>query len=195
MANSMAPSCNCSALLFLLILVPALHDAHGQEERDVVVNRARLDAATVRALEQGYGVQVLDGSYWYDTYCGAWGFEGGPTVGFILSGLNLGGSLRADASDGTTGVFVNGRELHMQDVRALRQIVGAVNPGRYWLDPYGNVGYEGGPAFLNLAVMARQAGVGGGNAFYRSGNTDYGAGSSGGTSYVMGKDWSVTIDE
>jgi hypothetical protein len=40
--------------------------------------------------------------------------------------------------------------------------------------------------------VARQRG--GGSTFYRSNNTGIGAGSSGGTSYVMGKDWSVTID-
>lgn len=67
-----------------------------------------------------------------------------------------------------------------------------VYQGRFWLDAYGNVGYEGGPAILNLAQVARQRG--GGSTFYRSNNTGISAGSSGGTSYVMGKDWSVIID-
>lgn len=162
--------------------------------REVVVNRVRVDDANVHALERGYGVRVQDGKYWYDRQSGAWGFEGGPAVGFILPGLDLGGTLHADASKGTTGVFVNGRQLHVQDVWALQQIVGVVLPGRYWMDAHGSVGYEGGPAILNLAVLARQAGVGGGNTFYRSDVTGHGAGSSGGTSYVMGKDWSVMIE-
>lgn len=167
-------------------------DASAQSSRNVIINRVRLDDATVQALEQAYRVQILDGAYWYDKACGAWGFEGGPTAGIILPGLDLGGPLRADASNGNTGVFVNGRQLHMQDVAGLRQLTGVVYPGRYWLDAYGNVGLEGGPVLVNLAVLAQQAG-GRGNTFYRSGNTDIGAGSSGGTSYVMGKDWSVIV--
>jgi len=178
--------------LFLpLLLFFGVSATHAQT-RNVVVNHQRLDTGTIHALEQRYGVQVLDGRYWYDPMCGAWGFEGGPGVGLILPGLKLGGPLHANASNGNTGVFVNGRELHAQDVAALQQLVGVVYQGRFWLDAYGNVGYEGGPALLNLAQVARQRG--GGNTFYRSSNTDIGAGSSGGTSYVMGKDWSVTID-
>lgn len=162
------------------------------QTRNVVINHQQIDAGTIQALEQMYGVQVLDGRYWYDAMCGAWGFEGGPGVGLILPGLRLGGSLHANASNGNTGTFVNGRELHAQDVAALQQLVGVVYKGRFWMDAYGNVGYEGGPALLNLAQVARQRG--GGNTFYRSNNTGIGAGSSGGTSYVMGKDWSVIVD-
>lgn len=181
-----------SGLLTLLILAaPCV--ANAQSSRNVVINRVRLTEETIQALELYYQVRAQEGSYWYDPACGAWGFEGGPTVGFIMPGLNLGGPLRPDASRGNTHVYVNGRELHVQDVFALRQIVGTVLPGRYWLDAYGNVGYEGGPAILNLAVLAQRSGAGSGNTFYRSGNTDIGAGSSGGTSYVMGKDWSVIV--
>lgn len=181
-----------SFALFLLT-VPFSANAQSAATHTVVINRVRLDAETIQALEQYYQVRIQEGSYWYDPACGAWGFEGGPAVGFILPGLDLGGRLRRDASRGTTNVFVNGRELHVQDVLGLQQIVGPVIPGRYWLDAYGNVGYEGGPALLNLVAMAQRAGVGQDNTFYRSGNTDIGAGSSGGTSYVMGKDWSVIV--
>lgn len=185
-----------TTLLLALLLLPAALDAAAQE-RAVIINQTRLDDATVQALEQAYQVQVLDGRYWYDARSGAWGYEGGPVAGLILPGLDLGGPLRADASGGTTSVFVNGRELHVQDVLALQQLVGVVLPGRYWLDAYGNVGYEGGPALLNLAVLAQQAsgggGAGGGNTFYRSGATDIGAGSSGDFSYVMGDGWSVSV--
>jgi hypothetical protein len=117
----------------------------------------RLTDPQVQALERQYGVQIQDGSYWYDRVCGAWGLEGGPTLGFALPGLDLGGRLRADASNGNTGVFVNGRELHRLDVAALQQL-GPVYQGRYWLDAEGYCGFEGEPAFCNLVQLARAAG-------------------------------------
>src|SRR6266540_1234336 len=67
--------------------------------------------------------------YWYDAMSGAWGYQGGPTAGFTLPGIRLGGMLRADASNGNTGVFINGRELHFQDVIGLRQFCQVVMPG------------------------------------------------------------------
>jgi len=158
------------------------------------VNGVPLSAEQIQQLSVRYGVQVLPGSFWYDPVCGAWGFAGGPTLGFLPAGMNVGGPLRPDASAGTTGVFVNGRELPMRDVRNLQQIVGAVLPGRYWLDAAGNVGVEGGPPFLNLIALARQVQRIPGNAFYRSGTTGIGAGRSGGTSYVIGEDWSVIVE-
>lgn len=182
-------------LSFFVLCLALSYEAPAQSRssRTVIINNQRLDADTIQALERMYRVRVQEGAYWYDTRCGAWGFAGGPTVGFLMPGLNLGGPLAPDASNGTTNVFVNGRELHLQDVLALQQIVGVVHPGRYWLDAYGNVGFEGGPVLANLVALAQRSGVGRGNTFYRSNNTDIGAGSSGGTSYVMGKDWSVTI--
>lgn len=174
------------ALLFL-----TASSAHAQSDRQVVVNQERLSDADVAALEAQYRVRVLDGTYWYDDRSGAWGFEGGPAVGILPAGLAVGGPLRADASNGTTGVFINGRELHQQDLAALTQFLGYVQPGRYWVDGNGNAGHEGGPALVNLYALARSRS---GSTFYRSGATDYGSGSSGGTFYVMGKDWSVIVD-
>lgn len=161
-------------------------------QSNVQVNGQRLSTETIHTLLR-HGVQVQDGAYWYDARSGAWGFACGPTVGFLLPGLPIDAALPADASCGTTGVFVNGRQLHSYDVVALQQLVGVVLPGRYWLDAYGNVGYEGGPALVNLVQLAQAQGAGG-NTFYRSDNTGIGAGSSGGTSYVMGEDWSVIVD-
>ena len=180
-----------------LLLLPASLFAQSNEtsspDRRVIVNDVRLSDRVLHALEVQYRVRVQDGAYWYDAASGAWGFDGGPTVGFIPAGLRLGGALQSDASDGTTSVFINGRQLPMRDVLALRQLVGTVIPGRYWLDAQGNVGMEGGPAFLNLVALARQQ-ARRNTPFYRSGLTGIGAGSSGGTSYVMGKDWSVIIE-
>src|SRR3989442_3094902 len=80
--------------------------------RSVVINAIRLDDAALYAIERQYQTHIPNGRYWYDRVCGAWGLEGGPTRGFGLPGLAVGGPLRADASRGRTGVFINGRELH-----------------------------------------------------------------------------------
>jgi hypothetical protein len=185
------------AFLLVFLMDPGL--VHAQEaspdttDRRVVVNGVRLPASVLHALEAQYRVRAQKGAYWYDPACGAWGFAGGPTVGFIPAGLDLGGPLQADASGGTTLVFINGRQLPVRDVLALRQLVGPVLPGRYWLDAQGNVGVEGGPAFMNLAALVQRR-ARPNSAFYRSGITGIGAGRSGGTSYVIGEDWSVTVE-
>jgi hypothetical protein len=128
--------------------------------RAVLINGVRLSDYQVDALEHRNGARIPDGAYWYDRLCGAWGVQGGPTLGFIQAGLELGGALRADASHGDTGVFINGRELHRLDVQGLQQL-GPVWPGRYWVDAQGDVGFEGGLMLGNLWVLAQQRLAGG----------------------------------
>jgi hypothetical protein len=135
------------------------------QARHVVINEVAVPDSQLRMLERGSRVRIPDGSYWYDRVSGAWGFRGGPTMGFTVAGLPVGGPLRADASNGTTGVFINGRQLHIQDALALQALLGAVYPGRYWVDAQGNAGFEGGPPLVNLVVVARARaaqGAGGG---------------------------------
>jgi hypothetical protein len=123
--------------------------------RSVIVNGQRLSEQDIDALGRFYQVQVRDGHYWYDRMNGSWGRQGGPAEGFIMPGLNIGGPLRENASNGDTGVFINGRQLHRVDVARLMQI-GPVYPGRCWMDAMGNIGLEGQPPFGNiwLAVQA-----------------------------------------
>lgn len=156
--------------------------------RKVVVNGVTLPADTLQALEQQYHIRIEDADYWYDAKCGAWGLRGGPTLGFIPAGLKLGGPLAADASGTGTGVFLNGREAHAQDVLALQSILGQVLPGRYFVDAQGNAGYEGGPPLVNLVVAAQQ------QASRQPGNWHSkvldagGAWDGNGSGYVMGHD-------
>jgi len=160
----------------------------------VVINGTLLSGEQLSSLEQRYNVRIQEGAYWYDKVCGAWGLQGGPTAGFILPNLDLGGTLSPDASHGTTGVFINGRQLHTFDVLALQQLLGTIIPGRYWLDALGNVGIEGGAMLFNIIQLSNAArSRGRGSTIYRSKITGIGAGSSGGTSYVMGKDWAVMV--
>lgn len=114
--------------------------------RHVIVNGVELDASALAELDSAARTRVPSGDYWYDARCGACGAKGGPTAAFVQAGLSFSAPLRADASGGgagrTTGVFVNGRELHAAEVQALARL-GPILPGRYWLDEQGNWGVEG----------------------------------------------------
>lgn len=130
---------------------PGRPSAWPAAQRAVFVNGQRIADEHVAAMEAAWNTAVEDGHYWYDGVSGAWGVEGGPCAGFMDAGLPLGGPLSPLASFGDTGVFINGRELHRSDVLALSRL-GPVLRGRYWLDGYGNVGWEGRPAVGNLAA-------------------------------------------
>lgn len=160
---------------------PAPHPpAGGTASHAVLVNGERLGDEALRQLESRFQATVPEGSYWYDKVSGAWGQQGGPAQGLTLPGLEVGGPLRADASNGNTGVFINGRELHYLDVVGLQQIAGAVNPGRYWVDAQGNGGYEGGAAVFNLRLMAQQAAAARGGLWTTPGSAGVGESYGGG---------------
>ena len=139
---------------------PPADAGHGASSSQVLINGQPLSAETVAALAQVYG-PIPAGDYWYDAFSGLWGVTGGPSTGRILPGLALGGPLRADASGGgdggTTGVFINGREIHPGEHQVLMALFGAVNRGRYWLGPTLVGGLEGGPAFFDLRAAAAPA--------------------------------------
>ena len=160
-----------------LAIAPVTQAAGGQ----VIVNKQPITSDDVAALEWYYGVTIASGAYWYDPVSGLWGSEGGPSTGQIAPGLDLGGPLRSDASNGHTGVFFNGRQLHQSEVDYLRRLFGSAPPGRYWLAPNGVGGLEGGPAAFSLA-----AGNSGGTNY--GGYTDRGAfgtyGSDGNCFYI-----------
>ena len=138
-------------------------------KRNVVINGQRLGDEELARAEQAYRIRIPDAGYWYDPVLGAWGPQGGPTMGFITPGLRLGGPLRIDASGGGTSVVVNGRVLHPYDLMALQQITGPIIPGRYFITAQGLAGPEGGPPMWNLAAMAAQAqGTGGGSNTWQS---------------------------
>lgn len=160
-------------------------------DNKIIVNGTPLTAVEINAIERKHGVELVGGSYWYDNLCGAWGIEGGPTSGFVMPGLHVGGPLRADASGGNTGVFINGRELHASDVTVLQQFV-PVLPGRYWVDAFWNCGYEGWPPLFNLAQLMRARSGGKGGAWSHTTRTFTDNTTVGGDGqdfmYVSGKD-------
>lgn len=152
------------------VTVPPIRALPQTAPQAVVINGVTLNTNELEAIAVRWQMRVPAGRYWYDRISGAWGIEGGPTAGFTVAGLDLGGALRADASGGGhglfTGVFINGRELHPMDVAALSQFL-QVMPGRFWVDASGNFGFEGQPYPLgNLVQVARARGAGG-NAYLR----------------------------
>ena len=152
--------------------VPATRGTrYDAQQHNVAVNGVRVTADVLLQFAR-HGLPLPSGSYWYDRRCGAFGIWGGPTAIFLPAGLNLGGQLAPNASGGATNVAINGRILHPSEVRYLMQLAGRpIQPGRYWLDAMGNVGFEGGPALANLVQLARARGSsgGGGKGYFRRG--------------------------
>ena len=166
-----------SALLTTLVLLPSSAAAQG---RRVIINAVRLPDSNVVGLERQFRISLVNGDYWYDKGSGAWGQAGGPTLGFTLPGLNVGGRLQANASQGNTGVFINDRELHQYDVQALMTLM-PVYQGRFWMDGQGYFGVEGGPAVGNLWLIAQAAGqrAGGARSTYTRDGSMFGSDGSG----------------
>jgi hypothetical protein len=131
----------------------------------VIINGVILDQSSVMTL-QLTSMPVKPGRHWwlctvsclpwsdsanciirYDSRCGAWGYEGGPCVGIISPGLNLGqGPMQPNASGpSATEIYINGRQIHTLDVLRLRSLgVVSANPGtcRWWLNADGTYGLE-----------------------------------------------------
>jgi hypothetical protein len=125
----------------------------------IIVNTVPLTKETVQQLQRIYPVPIEPGRYWYDTVSGAYGREGGPIAGQMMAGLQLGGPLRADASRGTSGAFINGRQLTHGEKTYIEQACRTpVQAGRYWVNPQGLGGHEGRPATFNLALCGSSGG-------------------------------------
>ena len=138
------------------------------EQKQVVFNGRALTARQLQEVETLYRTKAHPGNYWYDSKSGLYGAVGSGAAGFMYPGHDL-GPLAADASGGNTGVFINGRNVTMQEGQILSYLAGVqVMPGRYWLDAAGNAGYENNPVpvgnLFAAALTRQQGGGGGGNA-------------------------------
>jgi hypothetical protein len=149
----------------------------------VIINDVELSEKQIAELEQIYKVKPLPGDYWYDARSGLYGVAGFQAYGFMLAGHAF-GKLEKNASNGNTGVFINGRELPQPEWLIWCQLLGyIIQPGRYWLDGNGNAGYEGNPIPTENLYMAAQrnsyrgSGTGGDNIWssrFGAGNYDSG---------------------
>lgn len=119
----------------------------------IYINGAEVEKHQGRALIILYG-QIPAGNYWYDPKTGLWGKVGGPSKGQFLPNMGFGGELDPQASGGGTQVFINGREIHVQELNRLQELHGEIRPGRYWMNARLVGGREGEPATINLNAAA-----------------------------------------
>ena len=162
------------SIILSTLLVVNLSCAFAQTAPSVIINDYLLTAADISQLKQIYGVEPLPGHYWYDARSGAFGKIGGPVLGVMYPGHQI-GQLRSDASNGTSGVFINGRQLQSGEAYQAARLFGYPAPvaGQYWLDANGNIGVVGyllpmGNIYAAMAQANRGARSGGDN-FWTSG--------------------------
>ncbi len=144
------------------------------ETSGVIINDKELAAGQVQELLQTYGAAPPKGRYWYDARSGLYGYWGREAAGYIRPGHSF-GQLSPRASNGDTGVFLNGREINMTEAQFFQRLFGVVYLGHFWLDgTNGNMGIDGNPtplANLVLAIQqAQQRGGQGGGYHWRDGS-------------------------
>lgn len=133
-----------------------------QNKGDVIINNTVMTKSQIQEILNRYGVEPKPGNYWYDSVSGLYGVYGYPSYGFMYPGHKF-GVLSRNASSGNTGVLVNGRELPQSEWAVLSYILGTyIQPGSYWLDPQGNMGYANNSVpVVNLFAAARKNGYAG----------------------------------
>jgi len=172
------------SLACLLALFPCGRLAAAEEQvgtgLEVRINGLVMTPELLQEFETVYGLKPVPGNYWYDSRSGLYGLMGRQAAGMMLPGHIL-GEMPEDASNGDTGIFMNGRNLAAAEVNYISILLQSpAIPGRYWLDAYGNCGIEGLPMpLVNFYEVSRlRFGSGGGDNFWSShfsaGNSDTG---------------------
>ncbi len=155
---------------------------NSQSEIELYVNGVKLSQSEIQDLEQQYG-EVIPGRYWYDTHSGLYGPQGQAASSYILPGHSF-GTLAADASNGRTGVYINGRELPESELQYLENLLNVQRQlGHYWMDSQGNIGFQGiSQPFGNVFLAGSQNYDDG--YVWRDWYTGAGGGGQGGCNYI-----------
>ena len=132
-----------SYLLLVIIQVCTVLSAQ-KASLEIKINDYVLTQEDVSHIKKIYGVDPLPGFYWYDTRSGVFGLIGGPAAGVMYPG-HLFGTLSSTASNGRSGVFINGRQMQQSEAVVLARLFGYPQPipGKYWLDANGDLGILG----------------------------------------------------
>jgi hypothetical protein len=128
----------------------------------VVLNGVVLELADLRELQAVLGEAPAPGRYWYDPRSGLWGLQTHGAGGVTRPGLRVPAALPADASQGTSGVFVNDRQLTTRELGLMAELLGwdarsDSLAGRYVLDEQGRLYSIHGRYLGSLASAAPQA--------------------------------------
>jgi hypothetical protein len=154
-------------LLALVVVVDVSALAAQSDGVQTIINGMTLTAEQKAEFRRLYGTSLLAGDFWYDARSGLWGVKGREAFGILRPGHAY-GTLAPTASAGTTGVFINGRQINTAEALYIRYLLGSVVPGRWWLD--GATGYFGPEGSVipagNLFVAARAAQARSGGASY-----------------------------
>jgi hypothetical protein len=158
-----------------------------QGRTGIFINGGEITPQQAQQLKATYGYLAPPGRYWYDARSGLFGVVGREAAGFMRPGHQF-GPMPPNASNGNTGVFINGREINMVEAAYCQRIFGAVYQGHWWLDGRtGNLGLEGNTmpvANVFAALQQAQRSSQGGSYSWHSNITGASGGSSGGCSYV-----------
>jgi hypothetical protein len=156
-------------ILAILATTTSLAQAQSDPGR-TVINGKTLTADQRTEFTRIYGTRPLGGNFWYDPASGLWGVVGREAFGVLRPGHAY-GTLSPTASAGTTGVFINGRQINLAEAMYIKSLLGSVVPGRWWLDgATGNFGLEGNQMPVgNLFAIAKAAQSRGGTYYYNNG--------------------------
>jgi len=143
------------------VSLPAVTDAPVSSD-PVVLNGVALELADLRELQAVLGEAPAPGRYWYDPRSGLWGLETHGAGGVTRPGLRVPAPLPADASRGTSGVFVNDRQLTARELALMAELLGwdarsGSLAGRYVLDEQGRLYSIHGRYLGSLASAAPKA--------------------------------------
>lgn len=121
----------------------------------IIINGSLLDAEDLANFRMTYGVDLNPGAYWYDSRSGQFGRQGEAFLGALNPGHKF-GHLSSDASTGTSGVFINGRELQKTEAQQLSRLFcyHRTVTGRYWVNANGDMGDEGYPFVTGNIYLA-----------------------------------------